>query len=381
MKTITYSLIIIFFSIRAFAQQPGKVDNALLLDYYQNQRFAEAANYLKWIYAEPVTDMKVLSQLAYTSQMAGKLADAEGYYQRIYEKDTTSKSILYSIAGINQRRGNILKAEIYYKKFIAKDSTNFAVYKQLAQISNDKGDITGEISFLQKANKLNPTEPDIASDLSDRYVVLKQLSQARKVLNAAIAADAENIILQQSLLKINYAESKWTETIKTGEQLLLLSDSSSATISKLGRAYYYAKYYQCGIDILKTIPEINQNETTAYYIAVCYKQLKDQKNAILYLDKVITLSLSANIDTYYNEMADSYEIINEFKKAQDAYQRGLLYNEKPLTFYFLATLFDTKLKDKKNALKYYKKYIAGKPDKKQQAYIDYSTNRITALNH
>jgi tetratricopeptide (TPR) repeat protein len=373
-------LTLICWCLQASAQQSAKADYALLLDYYQNQHFADAVNYLKGIYPEPINDVKVLSQLAYTSQMAGKLPDAEGYYQRIYEQDTTNKSILYNIAGINQRRGNIAKAETYYKKFIAKDSTNFLVYKQLAQISDEKADITSQFYYLQKANKLNPTEPDIASDLSDRYVLLKQLASAKKVLNAAIIADPENIILQQSLLKINYADNKWPEAIKTGEQLLLLGDSSTATVSKLGRAYYQAKYYQCGIAILTTIPALNQTETTTYYIGICYKQLKDQKNAIVYLNKAIALSLSTNIDTYYNEMADSYEIINLFKKARDAYQRGLLFNEKPLTFYFLANLYDIKLKDKKSALKYFKKYMTSKPDEKQQTYIAYSKSRIAALS-
>jgi hypothetical protein len=54
-----------------------KVDDALLLDYYQNQRFAEAADYLKTVYTEPITDLKALSQLAYTANMAGRLPEAE----------------------------------------------------------------------------------------------------------------------------------------------------------------------------------------------------------------------------------------------------------------------------------------------------------------
>src|ERR1700761_2292591 len=96
----------------AFAQQ----NDALLLEYYQSQRYAEAADYLKKAYPEPITDTKVLGKLAYSSQMAGKLIDAEGYYQRIYIADSTNTAVLFNLGAINLRRGNNNNAEVYYKK-------------------------------------------------------------------------------------------------------------------------------------------------------------------------------------------------------------------------------------------------------------------------
>lgn len=380
MKLLPYVYLLFIINFSPAVAQTRKTDDALLLDYYQNQRFADALTYLKNVYTEPVTNLTELSRLAYTSAMAGKLPQAEDFYQRIYDKDTSNQSALYSLAGINTRRGNAVKAEVYYKKFTLKDSTNFLVYKQLAKINSDKVNITGQIYYLQKANQINPTEADVASDLSDRYVQLKQLAQAEKILQVAIAADAENIMLQQSLLKLNYAESKWPETLKTGEQLVLLGDSSTATISKLGRAYYQTKNYSCGIAILTALPDMSQNETTAYFTAVCYKQLKDQKNAIAYFKKAILLSISPNSGTYYNEMADSYQTLKQYKSAKEAYQKSLLYEDKALTYYFLADLYDTELKDKKNALKYFRKYIAAKPDEKQQTYIAYAKSRIDELS-
>jgi tetratricopeptide (TPR) repeat protein len=80
-------------------------------------------------------------------------------------------------------------------------------------------------------------------------------------------------------------------------------------------------------------------------------------------------------------MADSYETQKQFIKAKENYQKALLYDDKPLTYYYLAAMFDTELKDKKSALKYYKKYIAAKPDKNQVTYINYSIARIAALKH
>jgi len=378
--TLASLLLIIVFHTTAQAQQTRKTDDALLLEYYQNSRFAEAFNYLKTVYTEPVADVKELSRMAYTASMAGKLPEAEGFYQRMYDRDTTDKTSLYNMAMINQRRGNVGKAERYLKKYTLIDSTNFSVYKQLANFMVAKADITSQLIYLQKANKLDSTEFDVASDLSDLYVKMKFLNQAEKVLSVAIAADPENIVLLQSLLRLTSAQSKWALAVKTGEQLIAAGDESPFTIIKLGVAYYHTKNYRCGIDVLAGMPEASQTEVAAYFIAACYKQLKDQKNAIPYFDKAIKLSISPSTNTYYSEMADSYETLQQLAKAQSSYQKALLYDERPLTYYFLANLYDVKLKDQKSALKYFKKYMASKPDtEKEKDYIAYTKSRMEQL--
>jgi hypothetical protein len=86
-------LLLFCFGASAFAQQ--KADDALLLESYQDQHFGDALDYLKKRYPEPVTDLRALSGLAYTSQMAGKLADAESYYQRIYDLKPSSSVSSY----------------------------------------------------------------------------------------------------------------------------------------------------------------------------------------------------------------------------------------------------------------------------------------------
>ncbi|WP_377115774.1 tetratricopeptide repeat protein [Mucilaginibacter litoreus] len=363
-----------------FAQRALKLNNAILLEYYQNQKFAEAADYLKKTYQEPVIDVKALSQLAYTSNMAGRLTDAEAYYQRIYSIDSTNTGVLFSLGSINLRRGNNIKAENYYRQIIARDSTNFMVYKQLAKLSDGRNDIPNRIAYLQKANQLNPTEPDVASDLSNLYVAIKLTQQAEKVLSKAIEADQENIVLLNSLIKLQYAQKKWPETIATGLKLVQNGDNSGEVLSKVGIAYYNIKNYECALAALLGIDKIAQNETSYYFTALAYKALKDQHMAILFLEQALKDGITPNAGAYYGEIADSNEKLKRYISAVKSYQKGLQFEESPMMYYALANVYDTYLKDKKNAVKYYKKYLSGKPPvEKQQAYIDYSKSRIVIL--
>jgi tetratricopeptide (TPR) repeat protein len=380
MKWISLSLITIFSFATAFAQQAAKADESLLLEYYQTQRFAEAADYLKKIYPEPITDLKALTQLAYTSQMAGKLADAEGYYQRIYNADSTNTTVLFNLGAINIRRGNNLAAEVFYKKIAQRDTTNFMVYKQLAAISLSKGDLPGQLNYLVKANHLNPAEPDVASDLSDQYVALKKYAQADSVLSKAIIADPENSVLLLSRLKLLYSQGKWEDTKNTAMQLKQLGVTSGYVLTKLGIAYYNLKDYVCTIETLAGISDMEQTEISFYIDALAYKALNRQIDATGYLAKAINAGISPNIGDYYSEMADSFEILKNNKMAVFSYQKALQFQEKPITYYLLAALYDTGLKNKKMARFYYKKYLAANPPKKEGRYRTYARSRVHVLS-
>jgi tetratricopeptide (TPR) repeat protein len=381
MKIYLLFILVICVSITSSAQQTDKSGDALLLEYYQNQRFADALDYLRKTYPEPITDAKILSSLAYTSQMAGKLADAEGYYLRIYQKDSTSISLLYNLGNLNLRRGNNGKALVYFKKILQKDSTNFNVYKQLATISFNSGDLKADSVYLQKANTINPVDPDVAADLATIFINKKSYPKADSIVSRALAADTANLLLLHQKAIINYRLEKFPQTITICQQLIMGGAVSSDVINMLGISYFMVKRYKeciAAFEILET--NKTASETSYYYTAMSYKALYDQDKAIIYLNKAIKEAISSNVDSYYSQMGDSYEKIHELNKAVSAYLKSLLYNDKPMiTYYVLANLYDSELKNKSVAAKYYRKYIKSNPPQKQNAYVTYAKSRLKEL--
>lgn len=370
-------------SIPSFAQQADKSDDALLLEYYQNQRFADALDYLKKANPEPVTDAKVLSSLAYTSQMAGKLADAESYYLRIYQRDSTNISLLYNLGNLNLRRGNNGKALVYFKKILQKDSTNFNVYKQLATISYNIGNLKADSGYLQKANQINPIDPDVAADLSMIFINQKSYQKADTIISKSLAADTANLLLLRQKAIVNYKLERFPQTITLCQQLMFGGAMSSDVINMLGVSYFTEKRYQECISAFGILETNNTaSETSFYYTAMSYKALHDQKKAIEYLNKAIKAAISSNVDSYYAEMGDSYDKIHQLNKAINAYQKSLLYDSKPMiTYYVLANLYDSELKNKAIAAKYYRKYIKANPPQKQNTYVTYAKSRLKELSH
>ncbi len=364
-------------SFGAKAQQ-NNLNDALLIDLYQNQRFAEAAAYLKNNYLEPIIDVKILSRFAYANRMAGKLPEAESYYLRIYNQDSTNIAVLLNLAGIQIKRENDAKALFYYEKAARIDTGNFSVYKQMGRLYLEKSDTSAALKNLQKANLIQPEEADVASDLSFLLVIMKKFKPAEAVLGRALAADSSNLLLLRSLAKLEYTNDQFKEAIKTCEKIKLLGNASGDVQSMLATAYYMIKIYDCAIENFTAL--ISQTERTYYLTAMSYKALRKYKQAADYFDKTLGEAISPYTNVYYNEKGDASFKTGQFEVAAEAYEKEQFFKEKDLIYYTLATLYDRDLNDKKTAVKYYKKYLQTKPSVKQQTYISYSQSRISELS-
>ncbi len=71
------ALLIILICGKSLTAQAVKIDTGKLLEYYETQRYTDAAQYLQSIYPSDTKDIKALTQIAYCHMMAGKLPEAE----------------------------------------------------------------------------------------------------------------------------------------------------------------------------------------------------------------------------------------------------------------------------------------------------------------
>ncbi len=363
------------------AQDALIYDKEKLLEYYQSQRYDDAAQYLQGVYPEDTKDLKALSQIAYCFMMAGKLPDAEKAYLKIIEQQPNSLPVLFSLANINLKRGNNLKARSYYESIVKLDSLNFNVYKQLAGLYIKDTD-SQKVAYLFKANKINPIEPDVALDLALSYRKLENYEPAYKVLIKAIEADTNHLILQEAKLPIAIKLKKYKEVIATGEKLLV-GGTDENVVKDVGMAYFYLKDYEKAISYFKMLEAMGaQKESSLYYTSLSYRSLSNYKLAAEYAKKTIEEGISLNTTSYYLLLGGIYEVNKQFISAATAYKRGLTFSENGNIYYRLGILSEFSLKQPKSALNYYKLYLKSKPsitaDKEQ---IEYTKERIAALSN
>lgn len=379
MKNIFYFLLLMVFSQQCDAQS-ALVDKEKLFDLYQNQKYADAALYLKSIFTDSTTDQKALTQIGYCFLMAGNNVEAEKYYSKAYQLQPQSLPILFSLGSISSRRGNQQMAKKYYGEIVQIDSNNFSVYKLLANLYPSVKD-SMKLVYLLKANRLNPNEADIAVDLAEVHGVSQEYEKAYHVLDVAIKADSENLVLQKAKLPLANQLKKYQEVITSGEMLLKDGDDASV-IKDVAKAYYYTKKYNQAINYFSRLEKLlMQNENTLYFTSLSYRYLKNYKMAAVYARRTIEEAISPNTASYYALLGLSYEENNQFKLANAAYKKGLQFKVMPTLYYRLATLYDTKLKQTKPALNYYKLYLGSKPHSEDDhSEIKFAKERIAQLH-
>ena len=362
----------------AHAQNSASIDKEKLFDFYQTQRYADAGEYLKSAYGEQVTDFKALTQIGYCFLMGGNNVEAEKFYAKAYTLQPENLPVLFSLGSINTKRGNTEKAKLYYGQIAKIDSNNFNVYKLLANLYNIKDSL--KMVYLLKANKLNPGEGDVAGDLADVYSLYQDYNKAYNVLNIAIEADSENLILQRARLPIANQLKKYDEVINSGERLL--KDAVDAAVIKdVAKAYYQTQKFQKAINLFKMLEVLNmQNEATLYYTALSYRSLKNFNQSSIYTKKTIEESISPNISNYYALLGLVYQENNQLTLATSAFKKGLQFEPIPVLYYRLALLYDTKFNLSKTASNYYRLYLKSKPKVlEEKEEIAYSKARLEQL--
>lgn len=379
------TLFICFSFIVAFTDmvsgQEG-INDALLLEYYQTQRYADAASYLTQFYQADSTNSKLIGNLAYCYRMAGNAVKAEHFYQILFEKDTTDIKTLLNLGSINQQRGLNQRAIAYYRKILTLDSNHMASYKALSDLTLMEGQTSTSYDYLRKANRLDPHDPDIAYDLADLSIGMKQYQFADSILGLALTADRENMLLLKLKVQARYGMRDFLRTIAIGDSLRVMGDESDILLGTLAPAYYFVKDYAKCIEVLKFMEERGSDlkEAQLYFMAMSYKKLNKLKEAVEYFRQTINSAISPNVANYYFEKADVHERLKQNKTAIWSYQKSLQFANIPMTYYSLALIYDRQLNNHKQALRYYKLYLDQKPDiKKEQAYITYVKQRIAEL--
>jgi tetratricopeptide (TPR) repeat protein len=383
MKNILFLILLNFFvGFNTYAQ----VDDSKLLDLIESQRYNDVATYLESVYPSGSNDPKVISRLAYAYYMSGNLVKAESNYLSLLQKDSTKISTLNNLASIANKRGNYPQMINFYSKILAVDSTNFYIIKQIAysyqQLDND----TLSFDFFEKANKINPTDAEVAYDLSKIYMSNLLFDKSIKVLNPALEADSTNLLLLRSLLKLNGMLNKFPEMVKAGELLIRLGDTSNETYNQLAQAYYYTNNYKKCIEYNeKIISGKAETETTFYFMGLGYRKLNNLEKSNEFLNKAVAKSISENISIYYQELGTNREETKQFTSSIYNYKKALEFSgdveSVNIVNYSMARIYDAELKSSKTAVKFYKEYVKNaNPKKKSEIpYIEYSKARVKEI--
>lgn len=286
-------LLLLFFACTAYhlgqAQTTDSLDRGKLLQYYQAQQYAEAAQYLQGINKDS-SDVNKIKQLAYANFMAGKLPEARGFY---------------------------LQA-------VKIDSNDFNAFKQLAKLENDPQS-PAKKTYLLKANQLNATDAEVAAQLAELYFKNNLFSKADETLKPALNADSSNLLLLNVKMPLDMILKRNNEAVKTGKSLIEANQQPSEhLLFQMAMSYKEIRDYKTAAAYLqRAIKEGISTKIASYYglLGEQYENMNQNKEAIEIYKKGLLFENNGSL--YYN-IALAYENkLNDKKNAISYYTQYL----------------------------------------------------------
>jgi tetratricopeptide (TPR) repeat protein len=355
--------------------QPTVADKARVMDYFQNQEFVEAIDYLGPALGEDSVSVPVLGYLGYAYYMTDRLTAAEQCYERIFHLDSVNKSALSYL-------------EILHYHDDPERALDFTM--RLNQLQPDKsvwwrtkGDLQrrlkqpdSALSSLCRAYELAPEDVKNIASLADLLIEKKDYGQADSILDAGLAGDSLNFPLLKLRIRSAYTTRNYAAALEPGERTIRHNLSDVNAQSWLALSYYNLQRYADCIRVCDFLQSSGYDmESVLYYEARAWAKLRNYRQSNLLLAVCLKKAISPTAEWYYNDLGDNYEGLKDFKTAIASYDSAFYLFRDPTMLYSCGRIAETGLKDNVLARKYYLRYLAiAHPElpaeKKAYAYVE-----------
>ncbi|SIO44133.1 tetratricopeptide repeat protein [Chitinophaga niabensis] len=376
------SAMLCFLLFAASAKAQDNIDKALLMDYFQEQQFDKAIQYLEG--TAKVQQANGLALLASAYYQSGQLAQAEKNYKLVLAQDSNHIPALQALGNIARQQKQPAKAFIHFEKLVALRPTNAGYYKQLGQVcENIAGMQDSSFKYMMQSYQLNQKDVTVISSLCAEFIAQKEYGKADSMLKLYMLFDSTQVNILAYLTKTSYLQKDFTTATMYGERLLSMGAVDPMGTIYLAVSYYNLKKYDsCALvyDKMKALAGASP-ETITYYAGLAYARMKNYERSNQLIQECIDQAKSKSLDSYYATLADNYEQMRQFRKAITYYDTSYYLFKDPMRQYGIGRIYEQHLQDPLNAKKHYKQYVLqAKPENKEEESIHtYVKERIKNL--
>lgn len=339
-------------------------------------QFKKAQDLLSECYIEYPENVHYLSKLAYCYFQSGRYKDARLFYQEVLKNDSLNTNAISTLGAIYERETNFAAAKKQYERLITIDTSNAYYFKRNGYMALRLGQAIPAIAYFLKAHEISESDIEVLDQLITIYLSMGELEFAERLLEKGLHLDAKNIKLLHNKARLNQKRKEHDQVIEAIELAMEQGDTSNYFQMMIGVAYLHVDSIDQAIFHLEAIVAREKDtEHTHHYLGLAYREKGEKEKSIIHLEKAIELGISPKIDIYHSDLAAVFETKYQYKKAAQHFEKAFEYKKKEEYLFHQARNCDLYYKDKKIALKYYKRYLATN-DKK---YKEYTTQRIEQL--
>lgn len=359
MKKILLLLLSGLMAFTAQAQTASSNIDRQLMQYFQNQEYAKAAIYLKFMANSDTANIRYLSLLGYSYYMSGQLVQAADCFQQLLQKDAHNSRAVYYLGKINAIKGNNPVALNYFCKLVTLKPDVAAYYKQLAALWDKLNNAAAATWYYELSYHLNPNDPAVITSLANHWIGQELYLKADSILDKALQQDSMQANILVARIHSAYGQKDYTTIFPLADQLEKMHFVTLQPFLLTAIAYFDLKKYDSSIAICEfLLGNKLKTKTVVYLEALSYKALHDYKKSLARLDECLAMALDDDADNYFSVKGDIYETLHQPSKALKQYDTAYYIFHHPLQLYNKARIYDASFENPHTALRYYRRYLS-----------------------
>lgn len=350
------SLCFVVFSGALWAQD--SYDRSRLIQYYQNQDYDGAIDYLLPLSGNPADPVQFNNDLGYSYFMNDQPREALRLFRLVYQLQPANVLANLYMAQVFADMKQTDSTLFFYKNLIFHQPANFRFWQKAAQVFYGLGNYDSARYYFQKAYDLNQRSGTLVVQFTDVLIRLKDLTKADKLLQDFLALDSSNRDVIAKRIDVSYRKADFKTAIYWGEKLW--HDSADLVLPYINLAYSYL-----GVDSLDKcialaewlIYKNKETQSLIYCAAQAYSRKKNYLKSNELLDECLRQSIQQDAVQYFNAKSDNYEAMKQYKKAISYYDTSYYIFKSAPDLYYTGRIYDKYLNNKAKARDYYRQFL------------------------
>jgi tetratricopeptide (TPR) repeat protein len=246
------------------------------------------------------------------------------------------------------------------------DSLNLTYLSLLGDYYYQIDSLESSVKVLEKQINLNPNDQKNLSKLASFYIKIQRFDKAIQTCDIGLQSDSLNLKFIRTKGIAGFKNKNYKLSGDCFQMLLSEGDSGKFILKHLGVSQFRNSMFKESREHLLLAYQADSNDfETNYFLGNAFLNSQEPEIGLFYLNRADSL-LQPNpivLSTIYTDKQSIYSTIGNYNEALRCYEKAYEYDPKPEFIFYIASLYQHKLDDKKKALEYYERFIGLLPPK------------------
>ncbi len=262
-------------------------------------------------------------------------------------------------------RGNFNKAISLLNERIEKDTSNIHLLKHLGDNYYHLDSFEMALDYYQKVFSRDSSDQVTANKIANIFLQRKEYQKSIEICEFVLSTDSTNkkFIKLMGISLINKNDFKSAQSCF--HKLYIAGDSNRFVLKNLGICELNTySFYDARKHLMSAFTMDSNDIETCFCLGKAFLNSMWPEQGLYYFNRVDSLSQADPkiLSAIHIEKEAIFSVLGKFDEALREYSMAYKLNPKPEYLFFIASLYQSKLEDKKKALEYYETFLTMLPE-------------------